>query len=141
MRLRPHFQDIAMAILFISVPSAAGAQRYGYAGHWHGGYPHAHYAYGGYGYRPYYGYRAYRPYYGYAPWAFPWFIGAVFAPPPVYVYPVLPPPPPPPPPAPQYQQCPDGSTVPVGSHCVVHQAIPAPAPAPVIAPQPTPERG
>jgi hypothetical protein len=119
----------------------------GYGGHWHGGHAGVHYGYGGYGYRPYNGYGGYRPYYGgyygYPAWGFlgAW-LGAVLVPRPVYYYPVLPHPPPP---VPAYQQCPDGSTLPVGSHCVVIQSAPAPAPAPppapVVAPQPAPERG
>jgi hypothetical protein len=35
--------------------------------------------------------------------------------------------------APATQQCPDGSTIPVGSSC--------PQPPPIITPQPAPERG
>ena len=141
---------ILLASLLASTPGESIAQPHGpmgYGGHWHGGYAGARYGYGGYGYRPYYGYRAYHPYYGgyygYAAWGFLGaMLGAVLVPRPVYYYPVLPPPPPP---APAYQQCPDGSTVPVGSHCVVIQSAPAPAPAPspapVVAPQPAPERG
>ena len=146
-------RTLFLAALISSMPSESIAQRYGHGGRWHGGYAGAHYGYGGYGYRgygyrgygyrPYYGYRAYHPYYGYPAWGFLGaMLGAVLVPRPVYYYPVLPSPPPP---APAYQQCPDGSTVPVGSHCVVIQSAPAPAPAPapppVMAPQPAPERG
>jgi len=109
-------------VLLTSVASGSSAQRYGrtgYGGHWHGGYYGGHYGYRGYGYRPYYGH--YRPYYAgyycYAPWGFLGvMLGAVLVPRPVYYYPVVPPPPPP---IAQYQQCPDGSTVPVGTHCVI----------------------
>jgi hypothetical protein len=141
--------------LLLATPSAVTAQRWhgggshggGWqGGGWHGGWHGGGWGGGGYGgwhgyYRPYgygnaYYYGGY-PHYGYG---YPWFaLGALFAP----VF--YPPPPPPPvyyhpvpaaaPAAPTTQQCPDGSTIAVGSYC------PQPAPGPAPLPAPAPERG
>jgi hypothetical protein len=144
-----HGRALILAALLIALPTGSIAQRYGsrgYGGGWHGGYAGGYHRYGGYGgYRPYYGYGGYRSYYGgyggyggyygYPVWGFLGaMLGAIIAAPrPVYVYPM----PPPPAAVPPVQQCPDGSTVPMGYQCAAPSTAPAPAPTP----QPGPERG
>lgn len=150
---------LVLAGLLAVTPSQLNAQYRGLMGgyrHWSGyGYP-VRYGYRAYGAYPYYrGYGGYRGYYGYHRYGNDaWIavgagllgvmIGSAFVPrypypyayPRVVYVPVAYPPPPPPP----VQQCPDGSTVPMGSYCAAlpqHQAPPLP-PAP---PAPMPERG
>lgn len=123
-----------------------------YGGGWHGpayggGYagPYGYGRYPAYAGPAYVGYPSYYGgYYGY-PYNNGWvaigagivgaMLGAMMVAPPVYAYPV----PAPPPPA-VVQQCPDGSTVPIGSYCAAPQS-PPPQPAPEPVQPAAPERG
>jgi len=152
----PNRQALVLAGLLIAMPSESIAQHYGARSHGGGGHGGGGQGYqrvygGGYGgYRPYQGYGGYPGYYGYGGYygndhhdndngvwiaigagILGFVLGSAVSQRqvPRYGYPSQAPPPT----APTTLQCPDGSTIPVGSYC--------PAPPPAAPAPPMGERG